>query len=207
MSASAIITLAIQRKSGKAIFINKDGLVANETLLGPVIVIDEKDPYAVRYCSDGHLVSILDPLCEIPMTKMITMIVGQVENYRAEIGLADTFLAPSKLTAAMWINFRQGMPQGHEFLLGGPSLDVLFTLSSFCGLDEKSVSPDVLITARQDPSAISFRRSSNVSTWMPLHLLFKDSISSPGACINWEEGATIYARFCLQMGKMYPVVS
>ena len=205
MSDSTIITLAIRRSCGKAVFINKHGHVAEETVVGPAIILDKKDPYDVRYSNDGHEVGILDPLCEMSVNRMLTMVVGsddgQVESFRAEIGFADAFLAPPKLTAAMWMKFSQGMNQGHEFLLGGRSLDISFTLSNFFGLDEKSVNPDTVITVKQDPSAIKFRKSSNVTTWMPLHLLFRDFISSPGAVINWEEGATIYARFCFQMGE------
>ena len=39
---------------------------------------------------------------------------------------------------AMWIQFQGGLPRGHEFIVGGPSFDVTFKLSSFGGLDEKT---------------------------------------------------------------------
>ena len=40
--------------------------------------------------------------------------------------------------AAMWIQFQGGLPRGHKFIVGGPSFDVNFKLSSFGGLDDET---------------------------------------------------------------------
>ena len=59
-----------------------------------------------------------------------------------------------------------GSPRRHEFLVGGPSLDISFPLSMFMGLDGLlGGKPETKLIMRQKTTGIKIRQGSHVSDW------------------------------------------
>ena len=191
------LTVAICKDTGKLVLLNQQGAMASEAVTGTLLIIDSANPFALQPISSGLEVKVL-PLTEaLPSSRIQAMMAGPPEAFRAEIGFSNPESAPAQPTIALWLAVREdGVPKTHEFLVGGPSIDVKFTMARFFGLDGKSAGgADVEIQARQDTSLMKFRQGSNVSEWELLHVKFQDSLSSPGYSIDWSEGAAIYVRW------------
>ena len=192
------ITVTIDRETLKPVFVNEEGSTSHEGCLGAEFVLDKRDVFAQRSTSDGIAVTVLPDSSFMSIPRIVTLTCGTVEQYRTEIGFSDPTLAPTIPTVAVWMIFRHGIPVSHEFLVGGPCLEIAFQICKFFGRDEKNCNPGMVITARQDPSAIKFRSGSNVTSWEPIQMQFRNSISSIGASISFEEGPGVYVRWAIE---------
>ena len=145
--------------------------------------------------STGLEVKVLPSTCWVPDARVQGLITGPPETFREEIGFSDPSSAPGQPTIALWFELANGSPRAHEFLVGGPVLDIKFPMSHFFGLDGKSSGgQDTEIQAKQDPSLIKIRQGTKLSEWELLQEKFQDSLASPGCSIQWNEGTAIYAR-------------
>ena len=142
--------------------------------------------------SSGVEVMPLEPSCLLPDGRISRLIVGQVESYRAKAGFSDPDLKPQKTTVALWCQMNGLEYKSHEFIVGGPALTIGFSTDAFYGLSGRD--GGVEVKTSMDPSAIKFRRGSNVSEWKTLPALFPGAIST-SAPLSWEGGPTILCRF------------
>ena len=77
-------------------------------------------------------------------------------------------------------------------------------MSQFFGHDHKEGSPDTTILITVDPSAIVFKRGTNVGQWKKIQDQFRGCLSAPGEVVDWEkeQDDTIYTRL-LEFTVMY----
>ena len=80
----------------------------------------------------------------------------------------------------------------HEFVLGGPSLEIKFALSKMFGLTGKEEDVNVSITT--DTSAMRFRRGSSITSWKNIGTMFQGqmTLSKP---VDLTTGPQILTRF------------
>ena len=60
-----------------------------------------------------------------------------MEEFREKIGFTDLVYGPKEPTLAVWLEFKDGCPCVYEFILGGPSLEIVFDLDHFYGAEGK----------------------------------------------------------------------
>ena len=133
----------------------------------------------------------------LPDARISRMVTGQVEAYRAKIGFTDPELT-DKPAGALWLHFEGEEYKSHEFLIGGPPLNIKFKTEKFFGLAGRD---GVEVVGKIDPSAVKFRRNSSVSTWKTLEATFPGTLSFPGAIIDVSKGPVILTRFRIVMGQ------
>ena len=141
-------------------------------------------------------VKVLDKSNYITKARINTMMKGPIEQFRAEIGFANPpDEQPETATVALWLLFKDGSPNLHEFLTCGPPQNVEFELGAFAGHDGlPNGTPDTKIRAKLHLDGLRFKPGSNVTNWALLQEIFQESISTPGAMIDWLEGNPIYVR-------------
>jgi hypothetical protein len=185
------LTLAINKNNGRALVINQEGSSSDLAVEGVPLRVDRKNPFKFTPTTvdNSSEVKILDKSATIPAPRINAMMTGPPESFRHEIGFTDPDYAPTTNVVALWLDYKDGFPRMHEFLVGGPPLEVSFTMELFFGHDEKLAGrSDTEVKATQDTSLIKFRIGSSVSEWMPIEDRFQDSLTSPGAPIQWSQG-------------------
>ena len=189
-------TVAIRKGSGEPLIINQEGLVATEAAEGVPIKVSRHDPHSLSMVEADMAADVeaLDPAVRMPLNRLKEMLTGPVEYFRHGIGFTDKDTKPTKLTAALWLEYREGSPRLHEFILEGNHLDISFLMSKLFGKDGLPIGSDVNVAVREDPSNIRFRPGSNVTDWNILSNRFQGSMSTPGSSITWSEGNPIYSR-------------
>ena len=120
-----------------------------------------------------------------------------MEEFREKIGFTDLIYGPKVPTLAVWLEFKDGFPRVYKFMLGGPSLGVMFDLDHFYGADGKGGNQELPIQVQcsMDAGDVRWRRGSSVSEWQPIEDMFKDIITSPGSKIDWSKGNSIFTRY------------
>ena len=107
----------------------------------------------------------------IPPPRVVAMMTESVETFRVSTGFAGQS-GPDNLTVAVWLEKYRGVPRMHEYLLGGPELNIEFKLKAFKGFDNKSAGkPETSTSANIQPSQIRFRPGSNVGDWEPIEVI------------------------------------
>ena len=101
-------------------------------------------------------------------------------------------MKPKKPTVALWLQFADNEYRTHEFMLGGPALNIKFALSKMMGLSGKDENVDVSIEV--DPSSLRFRRGSCVSTWKTIGTMFQGKIDT-SKDMDWTTGPQLLTRF------------
>ena len=189
-------SLAIRKETGAAVFIAKDGSILKNCPEEGLLLVDKQDPYKLTSVSQQNGVTVVRMPAEkmLSTPKILSLLKLSVESFRIATGFAadDT----DDLTIAVWMETKNGLPRGHEFLVGGKSFFVKFPMEAFRGYDDKSSgTPKTEIRAKVHPSEIKFKAGSNVSEWQLIQDRFRESLSSPGANIDWSETAGVYTRY------------
>ena len=213
------LTLAIRKESGRLVVVNGDGHLAEESPAGCSLKFDRREPFKLKPASADSAVDIiiLDSSHSIPSPRIQSMLTGTQEAFRVDLGFTDPDYAPTTTTLALWLEYKSGAPRSHEFLAGGklilirldyvqhfagPPIEIMFKMNVFHGNDGKTAgNAESVVTARETPNNIQFRAGSNVSDWELMEVRFRDSLSSPGATIEWGEGNAIYTRWRVEAGE------
>ena len=201
MEGQLFDTLAISKDNGRFIAINMAGEVASQPRKGVRLMIDKKDPFRIAPTSRsrGLVVNVLSLDKILPIPRVRQMKTGPIEQFRAEIGFADPFLGPTSATVAVWTECTAGVPRSHEFLVGGPQLDIEFSTSRFKGLGFfPDGTEDTMVTLSIDPASLKFKTSSNVTEWKRFPESFQDTIATSGMELRWSEGNPMWTRFSIK---------
>ena len=93
-----------------------------------------------------------------------------MEEFREKIGFTDLIYGPKVPTLALWLEFKDGFPCVYEFMLGGPSLGIVFNLNHFYGTNGKggNQEPPIQVQCSMDTGDVRWRRGSSVSEWQPI---------------------------------------
>ena len=162
------VTLCLDRETGRPLFVDREGGVAHSAPDGAVIKMDYVHPYVVKYVEeeDATLVTRLPLTSMMPVQKIKSMSTGSLEEFVVAIGFCDPDYCPDELTCCLWMKFRGGAMEMHEFVYGGPDLVVKFPMSWWMGAEKKNAGrPESVVSVTQAASGIKFRRNSHVTTW------------------------------------------
>ena len=188
-------TVVLRKESGALSFIDNNCYMLKNCPKEANLLIDKADPYKLAVVNPQNAVTVV-PLANdkfIPPPRILAMLTNSIESFRVETGFASNN-GPDRTTIALWMENKLGAPRSHEYIIGGPEIAIEFKMNVFKGFDEKSVSPDTVVSASIHPSQIQFRLGSNVGDWVRIEEMFRDSLASPGAKIVWPEGCGIYTR-------------
>ena len=172
-------TFAINKLTGKAVFITQDGGITDDPDPNIGTKFDRANAFSKEPANDISAVDVCLLASDkgIPKRRIDAMMVGPIEEYRAHIRLLDE----GDPCVAMWLEFKSGAPRRHTFLIGGDPLEIQFPLSKLAGRDGlDSGTPDTILTARQKTTGINFKIGSNVTEWQRIEDQFNDSLASPG---------------------------
>ena len=197
-------TLVICGETGRLLAINQKGETLSEPSKNVSFRIDRKDPFKAEYTSlvTSAPVTLLSKEMYMPMTKIRRMMMGPVEQFRAEIGFCNPEETPETTTIAIWMMFKAGAPKFHEFIAAGPPANISFKLGQLGGHDGLPMgNPDTEISATINLDTLYFKPGSNVTAWCLLKELFQDSWSAPGAIIDWDTGYPVYVRFRIEADR------
>lgn len=190
-------TLVIDKESARLQFLDNDGRVSQTAPDGASLLLDYMRPHNQVPCSmeSGSPVKRLPLAAIIPTPLVAQMETGSVADYGTSQGFYHKDCVPSESTMALWMQIKDKSLQFHEFVYGGPDLDVKFTMDRLLGKDGKHAgSPKLEIHLVQPATGFKFRRNTHVSDWKPIQEMFADSLSTPGAIVDWTEGPTVYCR-------------
>ena len=100
-------TLVICAETGRLLVYNQKGETLNEPSKGVPLRIDRKDPFKEEYTSliTSAPVIRLDKELYMPSTKIRRMMMGPVEQFRAEIGFCNPEETLETTTIAVWMMF------------------------------------------------------------------------------------------------------
>ena len=120
------MTLAIRKESGRPVNINNEGFLSDYAVSWVNLKIDRKDPFKLVPVDDESSVDVevIDSSVCIPSDRLEAMKTGPVEQFRHSIGFTDPASIPEGITVAVWLQYRNGAPRLHEFILGGDNLSV-----------------------------------------------------------------------------------
>ena len=151
-------TFAINQYNGRPQIIDQEGQLAEAAVEGLPIRVDRRHPYknALTNQATSVPVEVLGKQAFLSIPRIQTMITGPnkicipgfksllsgpTEEFRETIGFTDPIYGPKNPTLALWLEFRDGFPRMYKFLLGGPSLGIMFNMNHFFGVDGKGVTP------------------------------------------------------------------
>ena len=187
------VTLVLKKTSGQLCFVDSEGNISEDApegvkvnifqLYQPLLInteefyiqyhaistlqvlVDRKNPYNLAPTSPGAGAEVvkLDHRRLIPDARIDRMITGPVENFRVKCGFVDKTCKPERLTLALWCQFESQQYKSHEFIMGGPKLQVNFSMKKMFGTSGRN--EDTEVSAEIDPSALRFRRCSSVTNW------------------------------------------
>ena len=124
------------------------------------------------------------------------MVTGQVEEFRVKAGFTDPTLTDTP-TVALWLYFEDLEYKTHEFLMGGPAMDIKFSMGKLFGAAKDS---NLEVNGKLDLSALKFRKGSSVTAWKTLGATFPGTLSIPGQVIDLTTGPLILVRFRVVLG-------
>ena len=200
MSPNDYITMAISSETGRPVFIDKDGGISDHAIDGVQVMMNCQKPHDEVYVrfEEASPVNRLPFVATAPVPRIASLACGDIEEFFHQIGFCLEDSSPKESTAALYFTLKNNALYTVEYLIGGQELDIRFKMSTFLGRDGKEVGgSETEVHAKQKISDIRFRRNSHVTNWSPIHEYFASSLSSPGAAINWTEGAPIYVRWKL----------
>ena len=178
-------------------FVNTEGLVTYTATEDTPIRIDKINPFQVLSVDEENSIEvyILPKTAEIPRKRIEYMISGPVEQFRSKTKLTDAGKTP---VVGLWLEFRDGAPKRHEFIVGGDPLNITIPLKNMGGCENLAIgNPDSVILAKQKTSDLRFRPGSNVTEWMGIEERFASSLSTPGFVVDWAASA-ILTRFKIE---------
>ena len=191
------LTLVIHKTTGQVRYVNEGGLISDEATECTSVVTDLHDPFRLSPAPKERSVEVKPLIKEatISAARVARMVRTSVESFCLDIGFYGDE-KPEVVTGAIWMSFKKGVPETYKFLVAGPTLNINFKIKQLMGFDGKtSGTPDTEVKASKDLSSLTFRYGSNVTNWIPIEVMFQDSMETPGCVINWGTGATIYVRF------------
>ena len=171
--------LILSKNSGRPKVLDEKGWYSSSAMRGVPLYMNIKDPF-IQAPVPESLKVLVDPLPQellVPAPKLARITFNAIEEFRVTTGFATD--PPEVVTAAIFMEFHQGLPRSHELIVGGPVIDFSFNLGMFYGHDKRDVGgPMVKANGSQDPSKIRFRPGSNVSEWTPILEQFQASFQN-----------------------------
>ena len=135
------LTYAIKKENGRALIVDQDGATSDEATEGVPIRVDRGNPFKLSSTplSSSAEVRPLPRAALMPTPRIQAMMTGPPEVYRDEIGFTDPMFLPKKTTIAMWLEYKDGSPRLHKFIVGGNytysesicAIMMIFTLLKF----------------------------------------------------------------------------
>ena len=193
-------TLSLIRPTGEVKYVLPDGSIAEIKPEGPVCV-DRFDPFQLVPVipSRAAEVTLLPSAARLTPGIIEEMMSGAAQQFRAKMGLNDQMEIP---TAALWIEFRDGVPKRHQFLMAGEQLEIEFPLSSYFGKVPDYMEPEeaanLRVVARQKMIAIKFKSGSHVTDWAPIEQMFPDSLAVQGLDVDWTKVDPLWVCWALK---------
>ena len=161
--------MCLSKETGRAVYVNKEGGVSSYATAGMAIRMNIRRPFDIKFAKLEETAEVvqLPPTAALPAQKVARLAVGGPEEQAANIGFTHPDCVPDTGTAAVWLAFgKDSTLSAFQLLYGGPELKVSFPFAKMLGMDGKvGARPDCVISATQAPSAIMFRRNSNVCPW------------------------------------------
>ena len=190
----SFVTLVLKKESGQQAYVDANHAVSQQAPENVKIMVDRSNPFKVAPTTEatGSEVKKLGVASTIPDARIQKLVTGSTQAFKAKIGFVDPDLKPTKPTIALWVQFLGNEYRTHEFVLGGPSLDIKFALSKMLGLTGKEEDVNVSITT--DTSALRFRRGSSITSWKNIGTMFQGqmTLSKP---VDLTTGPQILTRF------------
>ena len=116
-----MLTLAINKATIRLVVINQQGYASDSAKEGVPLMIDRLDTF--RLAPTNHSTGIdvvkLPESCLIPDPRINRMVCGAVKGFRHQIGFSSPDSSPDDVKIAVWMDFKEGVPKSHEFLVGG----------------------------------------------------------------------------------------
>ena len=115
------LILAIKEVNGRALVVNQEGATSKVAADGIPLRIDGKNPskLTTTLLASSAEVKVLPRTALTPSPRIQAMLTGPPEDFQDTIGFTDPTYMPQNTKVAMLLEYKDGSPRLHKFLIGG----------------------------------------------------------------------------------------